>query len=254
MSNRFEDIHEELPRAEQKLLNIQAVQSGVILIALSFVLAYVMLSAISEDPLGMLTNFYWFTYFTNQLLPYEPLSYLGFIIAPALMVLVSAGLNKLLQRRSRYGLEMTQVRQGIMGEMIAMDLKSLLPSMAFGNFSEELLFRATLIPVLTSAVVSFGVLVEVATVIALVVSVVLFGLSHFQYRNFTSFADVCCGGLLLALWYLLWGSVLICFVAHIAYNVFSVVKERELACSDPDYFGGKQPLSILSDLVKRNES
>lgn len=245
----FTEYHTPLPQEEVKLLLSASFQSALMLFGATIVIAYIFLAVSSGSLAEPFTSLSIITFFTNQLMPPDMATHWwGFILAPAFMLAAYVCLDIEMKKSLKsYADDKMQLYQGLTGELGCLD-KKYFPVVAFLNIFEELLFRGTIIPICLAIAAFVGLSGYPASMFALVVSVILFWLIHMDYRNKTSIITTIFGGTLLGMFYLMWGSLIICWLAHIVYNFYVLTREFRNACEDPDFFGGKQPTTILMDM------
>ncbi|MDD6651678.1 MAG: CPBP family intramembrane metalloprotease [Eggerthellales bacterium] len=250
---RFEDKHKALSKGEQKLLLTNTLVSGIMLGAVAAIIAFFLVMVQQGASLfDSLISFGWLSFFADGMLPDDLLTtgWWGFLVGPGVLLAVYCCLDLELSKNLKsYDADILEIRQGLTGELIALDGKKLYPAMLFTNFFEELLFRGTLIPLFLAILGVFGLVSTPAALIASVVSALAFWFVHGQYRNKYSIITTVTLGIVLAWIYLWWGSVLVCLLAHFLYNVYVTSRERRLAVELDDYYGGEQPRTILTDMT-----
>lgn len=239
--------HAALDAQEIKLLAITLVQSAGILALATVILAYIVVAIRSGDPIACLTNGSWIAFLIDQCtLPPQwwcaPLVMIGLYLAVNLLaLLIYPG----------YRRDELDLRQGINGELIFLPAPILATLVPLDNIFEETTFRGCLIPLLAMGCAALGLDAMTSAVIAVVGSTLVFWLVHWQYRNKLSVAMTLVGGATLGAIYVISQSVLVCIIAHVAYNWFVLYFERMIARDDPNYFGGKQPTHYVSDLLSK---
>lgn len=166
-------------------------------------------------------------------------------IWPPLLLLAYFVADRVLRAFARgYQASIVKQRQGLAGEMIRMPPGVLLVTIPVTNFFEEVLFRGALLALVQQIALPLG---EVpAGVLALAVSSILFWLAHENYRGLSSTVLTLLLAAVLGVAYLVSGSILTCFIAHIVYNVVVLVQEHVQSLRDPGYFGGKPPTHVLT--------
>lgn len=141
-----------------------------------------------------------------------------------------------------------ETRQGVNGELPRLGLGSLFLLMTVVGLAEELLFR---VGVIDLARALFGLVANgpLTTTVAVVISAVVFAVVHGQYGRTWAQATVLLLGLLLGALYVHTGSYLIVAVAHTLYDFVSLLIERRRMTHEPDYFGGKAPDNVMSEII-----
>lgn len=250
----FEDKFQTLPAQEQKLVVNNTWVSGLLLGAAAVIFAVLFLIASGQDILAALGPGGFLPFFADNLLPDNLMEsgWWGFVVGPCILMATYCCLEYELRHKLKsYEADVTELRQGVTGELIAMPRQKILPAMFFTNFFEEALFRGTVIPITLATLAFVGLTGTPAALIASAVSALTFWWVHAQYRNKYSVITVLTLGMILAWIFLWWNSILVCFFAHFLYNLYQLSRERRLAVELDDYYGGKQPLSVLGDLLKK---
>lgn len=247
--NRFCSLqrhqHHPLDHKEIKLIVIALLQSAGILALATTLLAYLIASLQASSLIAPLLDGSWIAFLLNQCtLPPQwwcaPLILIGTYLAVNLIALLIY---------PHYKRDELDLRQGLNGELIFLPLPILLTLIPLTNVFEETTFRGCLIPLLAMGTTALGLNAAISAIIAVVGSTLLFWLIHWQYRNKLSVVMTLVGGAVLGTIYVISHSVLVCIIAHVAYNWFVLYFERMIARDDPDYFGGKQPTHYVSDLL-----
>jgi membrane protease YdiL (CAAX protease family) len=144
--------------------------------------------------------------------------------------------------------DMLEIRQGINGELPRLGLGTMLLLMVVVGLAEELLFRVGIIDLARAL---FGLVWDgpVVTAAAVALSAVVFAVVHGQYGQTWAKATVLILGLLLGALYVHTGSYLTLAAAHALYDFANLLIERRRMTREPDYFGGKAPDSVMSEIV-----
>ena len=146
-----------------------------------------------------------------------------------------------------------KLNQGLNGELPRLRTAHLVLCMCLAGICEELTFRYVLIGYLL-LLLSLFLPTAAADAGAVAISALVFWLVHFQYRNFWMGIITFTVGLILGAGYVLSGSLLAVMFAHTAYNIAVVMSDRYEMVRDPDYFGGKVPVSFALDMAEKRAS
>lgn len=144
------------------------------------------------------------------------------------------------------------MRQGINGELPRLGLGTMLPLMIAVGLAEELLFRVGVID-LARALLGLVADAPLATAAAVVLSAVAFTVVHSRYGRTWAQATVLILGLLLGALYVHTGSYLAVAAAHAIYDLANLLIERRRMEREPDYFGGKAPDSVMSEIIDSHD-
>jgi membrane protease YdiL (CAAX protease family) len=144
--------------------------------------------------------------------------------------------------------DMLEIRQGMNGELPRLGLGTMLLLMITVGLAEELLFRVGIIDLARAL---FGLVWDgpVATAAAVALSAVVFAIVHGQYGRTWAQVTVLILGLLLDALYAHTGSYLTVAAAHALYDFANLLIERRRMTHEPDYFGGKVPDSLMSEII-----
>lgn len=237
--------HSPLGHKECKLIAITLLQSAGILAFATVLLAYLIVALKTGDPIACLVNGSWFIFLLDQCtLPAQ------WWCAPLIMIGIYVAVNLIAQLfYPGYQRDELDLRQGINGELIFSPLLYILTLIPLTNIFEETTFRACVIPLLMLVCSALGIDAMASAIIAIAGSTLIFLLVHWQYRNKLSVVMTLIGGGSLGVIYVISQSVLVCIIAHVAYNWFVLYFERMIARDNPNYFGGKQPTHYVSDLL-----
>lgn len=238
--------HSSLGHKERKLLAIALLQSAGILALVTVLLAYLIVALKTGNPIACLLDGSWLTFLLDQCtLPPQ------WWCAPLVMIGIYIAVNLIARLvYPNYKRDELDLRQGLNGELILLPVSFLATLIPLTNIFEETVFRGCLIPLLTMGAMALGLNSTTSALVAVAGSTLVFWLVHWQYRNKLSVAMTLVGGATLGIIYVISQSVLVCIIAHVAYNWFVLYFERMIARDDPNYFGGKQPTHYVSDLLE----
>ncbi len=238
--------HSPLGHKERKLLAITLLQSAGILALVTVLLAYLIVALKTGNPIACLLDGSWLTFLLDQCtLPPQ------WWCAPLVMIGIYIAVNLIARLvYPNYKRDELDLRQGLNGELILLPVSFLATLIPLTNIFEETVFRGCLIPLLTMGAMALGLNSTTSALVAVAGSTLVFWLVHWQYRNKLSVAMTLVGGATLGIIYVISQSVLVCIIAHVAYNWFVLYFERMIARDDPNYFGGKQPTHYVSDLLE----
>lgn len=148
--------------------------------------------------------------------------------------------------------DMLEIRQGMNGELPRLGLSTMLLLMITVGLAEELLFRVGVID-LTRALIGLVANGSMAAVAAVALSAVVFAVVHGQYGRAWAKATVLVLGLLLGALYVHTCSYLTVAAAHALYDLVELLIERRRMAREPDYFGGKAPDSVMSEIIDSHD-
>ncbi len=239
--------HQSLDKKEIKLIAVALIQSAALLAGMTAILAYLIASIKAGSLIAPLCDGSWFTFLLDQCtLPAQ------WWCAPLVMIGIYLAVNLIAALiYPNYKRDELELRQGLNGELIFLPLPLLLTLVPLTNVFEETTFRGCLIPLLAMGCAALSISPLFTALIAVAGSTLLFWLVHWQYRNKLSVVMTLVGGATLGTIYVISHSVLVCIITHIVYNWFVLYFEHMIACSDPNYFGGKQPTHYVGDLLSK---
>lgn len=234
-----------LPPEEQQALVNALVLSELLWLAAFWAGAVVLHGLATADWMGAIA-FAWMPDLLAILRPHWAM-----VAMPAAMFAVAKGIQLWGQKTSSsFRAAKLELNQGVNGEIPRLGTGRIVLCMCLAGICEELVFRYVLIGYLL-LLLSLFLPSAAATVAAVVVSTLVFWLVHFQYRNPWMGSIAFCVGLILGAGYVLSGSLLAVMFAHAAYNIAVVMADRFEMVRDPDYFGGKVPVSFALDAAKK---
>lgn len=237
-----------LPPEEQKALVNATILSELLWLAVFWAGATVLHGLATGDWMGALA-LAWMPDLLATLRPHWAM-----VALPVAMFAAAKGFQLWGQKTSpSFRAAKLELNQGLNGELPRLRTAHLVLCMCFAGICEELVFRYVLISYLM-LLLSLFLPTAAAAAGAVVVSALVFWLVHFQYRNFWMGAIAFTVGLILGAGYVLSGSLLAVMFAHAAYNIAVVMSDRFEMVRDPDFFGGKVPVSFALDMAEKQAS
>ena len=231
-----------LPEQEQRALLRTSLASEGLILAGGIVAAIVLSAA--EGGIAHALPAGWLADIARAMNPHWAM-----LVLPIVMIALLEAFDALGSRQSEaYRRSMMRTRQGITGELPRMEMRHIVPCMVAAGMCEELLFRYGL---LGFALMAFDALLPhpAAAVLAVAVTSLAFWAAHVQYRDGWTTGYVIAISCLLCAAYLATGSLLSLMVAHAVYNIADIAIERRKMVREPDYFGGKVPVDIVTRMT-----
>ena len=232
-----------LPEEERQALVRAAIASEGLILAAGLVVAIVL--SVAAGGWAHAFPFGWVADIAATMRPHWSM-----VALPIAMIALLEGMDTLGWRFSEsYRRAVMDTRQGVTGEMPRMDMGSIVACMAAAGICEELLFRYGLLGVAV-LVLQMVLPHAIAAIVAVILVSVAFAAVHVQYRSAWTLAFVTGISCLLGGVYLATGSLLSLMFAHTVYNIANLAIERRKMVREPNYFGGKVPVSALADFAK----
>ncbi|MGI6105043.1 MAG: CPBP family intramembrane glutamic endopeptidase [Raoultibacter sp.] len=232
-----------LSAEEKRLIIMTTFGSGALLAVIALVLLLLLCSLIEGNLFNVLVSFSWLSFIVERCYFVE-----YWYLYPILFTALFISLMRIYERLvPGYTDMLITLRQGVNGELIRMPFWYYLCSMGFTNFFEELLFRVGLIGLL-QYIVAFFLDPLSSSGVALVLSSILFWYIHASYRTVGGALSTIPMALALGWIYLYTGSLLVVFITHLFYNLVVMYLERYQMKRDRNYFRGKVPSTILTDM------
>lgn len=239
-----------LEQGEQNALITNMLASECLLLIVGVVGSMVVSGITTGDWLGAIFGFGWARGIAQSCMALSAVdTAIAAVATAALMVALAYAVEFVASRTESGRQNILFKRQGFNGEIPRIDSYAVFAAMFAAGFAEELVFRFALLLGARAILVLF-VPMEAATVVAVVVSVVAFWLSHEEYRDAYTISMIVLDALVLCLSFVITGSYLVVAIAHALYDIADLEIEGWRMVRDDDYFGGEPPQSAMLDMYE----